>query len=474
MGTTVVWLRDDLRVADNPALYEAARRGGQTAVLFVFDESSDIRPLGGAARWWMHYSLQSLDAQLREIGGRLILRRGVAVDVVKQLIVETGAKAVLWNRRYGLHERNADSGLKDWSRDNGIDAQSFQANLLFEPWQVQTGQGENYKVFTPFWRACLAQPEPREPVPAPSSLKAVKMAGTEKSDHLDTWALLPTSPDWAGGLRSEWTPGEPGAHRRLTEFFDERLIGYSEGRERPSQESTSRLSPHLRFGEVSPFQIWHAARTSRTVGIDDEIQTFGAEIGWREFCWHLLYHNPRLATESYRREFDAFAWEHDTAEEVRAWCRGRTGYPMVDAGMRQLWETGWMHNRVRMITASFLTKNLLVDWRAGEQWFWDTLVDADAANNPANWQWVAGSGADAAPYFRIFNPVTQSIKFDSAGRYLRRFLPELTGLDDAAIHRPWTDSKRAPDYPEPIVDLAESRQRALAAYAKVKNRGTAG
>ncbi|HET7414605.1 MAG TPA: deoxyribodipyrimidine photo-lyase [Arthrobacter sp.] len=473
MGTTVVWLRDDLRLADNPALHEAAQRGGQTAVLYVLDESAGVRPLGGATRWWLHYSLQSLDEQSRKLGGRLVLRRGNAADVVKQLVADVGAEAVLWNRRYGQPERDIDTGLKDWARDNGIEAQSFQANLLFEPWQVQTGQGENYKVFTPFWRACLAQPEPREPLPAPSELRPGKVRGTNRnpaSDQLDDWNLLPTAPDWAGGLRAEWTPGEPGAQDRLAEFFDERVDGYSDGRERPAQESTSRLSPHLRFGEISPFQIWHAAKSNRTAGVDHEIQTFGSEIGWREFCWQLLYHNPNLATENYRREYDAFAWEPDTADEVRAWQQGRTGYPMVDAGMRQLWETGWMHNRVRMVTASFLIKNLLVDWRTGEQWFWDTLVDADAANNPANWQWVAGSGADAAPYFRIFNPVTQSTKFDPSGAYLRRFLPELAGLDDKAVHRPWKHPDRTSDYPEPVVDLQETRQRALDAYAEVKIR----
>lgn len=474
MTTTVVWLRDDLRLHDNPALHEAAERGGQTAVLYVLDESRDIRPLGAAARWWLHHSLQALQEKLRGIGTQLILRRGNATVVVKDLVEETGAETVLWNRRYGLAERTADANLKEWAQKQGIHAQSFQANLMFEPWQVKTGQGGNYKVFTPFWRACLAQPEPREPLPAPEELKPAKLAGTNRkpsSDNLDAWQLLPTASDWAGGLRAEWTPGEVGAHQRLDEFLDERLTDYVDGRERADKESTSRLSPHLRFGEISPFQIWHAAKANRTADVAHELQTFGSEVGWREFCWQLLYYNPDLAYRNYRREYDAFEWEKDTDDDVRAWQQGRTGYPMVDAGMRQLWETGWMHNRVRMVTASFLIKNLLVDWRVGEQWFWDTLVDADAANNPANWQWVAGSGADAAPYFRIFNPVTQSRKFDPDGAYLRRFLPEPSELDSKDVHRPWNSpGAAAAGYPMPIVDLGETRQRALDAYAKVKDR----
>ncbi len=473
MATSLVWLRDDLRLADNPALHEAVQHGGTVCVLYVFDRSPDIRPLGAATRWWLHHSLEALRTQIEDIGGQLIFRQGNAADVVKDLIAEIGADSLLWNRRYGLPERNADAALKDWAHEHDIEAHSFQANLLFEPWQVQTKQGENYKVFTPFWRACLERPEPRPPLPAPASLTpATLLNSTEHppSDTLDDWKLLPNTPDWAAGLREEWTPGEAGAHNRLTTFFEERVENYSQGREKPGQEATSRLSPHLRFGEISPFQIWQAAQENRDTGLEHEIKVFGSEVGWREFCWQLLYHNPNLSTQNYRREYDAFAWEKDTADDVNAWQQGHTGYPMVDAGMRQLWNTGWMHNRIRMVTASFLIKNLLVDWRTGEQWFWDTLVDADAANNPANWQWVAGSGADAAPYFRIFNPVTQSKKFDPSGGYLRQFVPELKALDNSAIHEPWKHPGDAPDYPEPIVDLQETRHRALDAYARVKDQ----
>ncbi|GAA1341012.1 cryptochrome/photolyase family protein [Arthrobacter roseus] len=472
MGTSLVWLRDDLRLADNPALHEAIQHGGTVCVLYVFDQSPDIRPLGAATRWWLHHSLEALRTQIEDVGGQLILRNGIAADVVKDLIAEIGADALLWNRRYGLPERTTDTALKNWAHEHDVEAHSFQANLLFEPWQVQTKQGENYKVFTPFWRACLEQPQPRQPLPAPSSLTPATLrdsATHPSSDALDDWGLLPSTPDWAGGLRDEWTPGEAGAHNRLTTFFDERVEDYSQGREKPGQEATSRLSPHLRFGEISPFQIWQAAKENKTTGLEHEIRVFGSEVGWREFCWQLLYHNPDLATQNYRREYDAFEWEQDTADDVSAWQQGHTGYPMVDAGMRQLWNTGWMHNRIRMVTASFLIKNLMVNWRTGEQWFWDTLVDADAASNPANWQWVAGSGADAAPYFRIFNPVTQSKKFDPSGGYLRRFVPELAALDDSSVHEPWKNPEVAPDYPEPIVDLKETRHRALDAYARVKD-----
>lgn len=470
--SSIVWLRDDLRIEDNPALSRAAGLGLPLTVVYILDEESEgIRPLGGAARWWLHHSLVSLSAALTEAGSALILRRGPAAQVLRSLAEETGARHVLWNRRYGGPERAVDAGVKDWAAENGIEAASFQANLLFEPWTVTTGSGGPYKVFTPFWRACTSSGEPRHPLERPDSLPAPARAGSKKhamSEDLADWSLLPGSPDWSGGLADTWEPGEPGAHHRLEDFLDGPVLEYGTGRDVPGVEGTSRLSPHLRFGEISPFTVWHELRRRFPRQESADVGIFRSELGWREFCWQLLYVNPQLATRNYRPEFDRFEWQPLTRGELASWQQGHTGYPLVDAGMRQLWQTGWMHNRVRMAAASFLVKNLLADWRLGEAWFWDTLVDADAASNPANWQWVAGSGADASPYFRIFNPVTQSKKFDAEGRYLREFIPELAHLDRRSIHEPW----KLPDtngYPAPVVGLPESRERALATYRKLKD-----
>ncbi len=473
MSATLVWLRDDLRLDDNPALAEAAALDSPLTVVYVLDEvSPGVRPLGGAAKWWLHHSLVSLAADLEAAGSRLLLRRGPAERVIRQLVEETRATHLLWNRRYGGPERAVDAGLKEWASRQDITAASFQASLLFEPWTVRTGSGGPYKVFTPFWKACLEAPEPRLPLEAPDRLPGPARDGAGElpgSDTLADWALLPRRPDWSAGLAAEWTPGEAGAHRRLEDFLAGPAVEYGTGRDVPGVEGTSRLSPHLRFGELSPFRVWHALRGCFPHGAPADVGIFRAELGWREFCWQLLYENPQLASRNYRPEFDRFAWQTPSDAELRAWQQGRTGYPLVDAGMRQLWQTGWMHNRVRMAAASFLVKNLLADWRLGEAWFWDTLVDADPASNPANWQWVAGSGADASPYFRIFNPVTQSKKFDAAGSYLRTFIPELTGLGDKAVHEPWKADGGAPDYPEPIVGLPESRARALETYQRLKD-----
>ena len=474
MSSTLVWLRDDLRLDDNPALAEAAGDGSPLTVVYVLDEESPgVRPFGGAVKWWLHHSLESLAADLKAAGSRLLLRRGPADRVIRALAEETGAARLLWNRRYGGPERAVDAGLKEWAAGQEIEASSFQASLMFEPWTVRTGSGGPYKVFTPFWKACLDAPEPRHPLDPPQRLpKPAKNAdgGLPKSEELQSWGLLPRHPDWSAGLAAEWTPGEAGAHARLEDFLDGPVSDYGTGRNVPGEEGTSRLSPHLRFGEISPFRIWQALRERFPHRAPADVGIFRSELGWREFCWQLLYENPQLATRNYRPEFDRFEWQTPSDAELQAWQQGRTGYPLVDAGMRQLWQTGWMHNRVRMAAASFLVKNLLADWRLGEAWFWDTLVDADAASNPANWQWVAGSGADASPYFRIFNPVTQSKKFDGAGRYLREFIPELAGLDDKAVHEPWKADGGAAGYPEPIVGLPESRVRALETYQRLKDR----
>ncbi|WP_294181921.1 deoxyribodipyrimidine photo-lyase [uncultured Schumannella sp.] len=443
----LVWLRDDLRVADNPALTAAVAHGGPVVVVVVHDEqSSDVRPLGGAARWWWHGSLAALAARLEELGAWLVLRRGAAEQVIPALVAEIGASAVVWNRRY-TPARAIDARLRTRLTGEGIDVHSFAAALLVEPGTVLTGGGTPYRVFTPFWRAASAL-DMRSPLPAPERIRGLRIDG----DHLDDWGLLPSRPDWAAGLRASWTPGEDAALARLDEFATSALADYHR-RDEPGVEATSHLSPRLRFGELSPAQVWarvHAPDLSPAARRN--VAKFGSELGWREFNAQLLFDNENLATRNYRPEFDAFPWGEADPAELTAWQQGRTGIPIVDAGMRELWHTGTMHNRVRMIAASFLIKNLLVDWRIGEAWFWDTLVDADEASNPGNWQWVAGSGSDAAPYFRIFNPVTQAARFDPDETYLRRWLPELGTAD----------------YPEPIVELGASRARALDAYQHMR------
>jgi deoxyribodipyrimidine photo-lyase len=441
----IAWLRDDLRIADNPALSAAIERGGPIVVLYLLDEvSPGIRPLGAASRWWLHESLATLDAELAQFGGRLTLRRGPAEEVLPALVAELGADAVFWNRRYGA-SREIDARLKARLRETGIAAHSCHANLLVEPWTVTTGAGGPYRVFTPFWRAAQQQ-SMRAPLPAPGAMVFAPAAG----DALNDWNLRPTRPDWSAGLREHWGPGEHGAHDALELFVTERLADYHR-RDEPAVEATSHLSPHLRFGELSPFQVWERLHGAMPTAARANVAKFLSEVGWREFNANILFHSPNLAEQNYRPAFDAFAWGEADPELLAAWQRGRTGIPLVDAGMRELWHTGYMHNRVRMVVASFLVKNLLVDWRIGEKWFWDTLVDADEASNPGNWQWVAGSGADAAPYFRVFNPLLQAAKFDRDASYISRWVPE----------------HGTPAYPEPIVDLGETRRAALDAYARL-------
>jgi len=441
--SSLVWLRDDLRLADNPALRAAVDRDAPLTILYVLDEeSAGIRPLGGAARWWLHGSLAELGERIADRGGRLVLRRGKAGQVVPAVAREVEASAVFWNRRYGAAERDVDADLKIELRDSGWEATSFAASLLFEPWTVRTGAGTPYAVYTPFWRACQSLPAPRAPLPEPRTLPA---AGPRvASDALADWNLLPTCPDWAGGLRERWLPGEQSARARLREFLHRDIDDYDRARDEPATDATSLLSPRLRWGELSPHEVWHAA-----IGSGKNAGGFLSELGWREFAWHTLFHFPDLAMANLRPEFDRFEWPRLESARLRAWQRGRTGIPLVDAGMRELWHTGYMHGRVRMVTASFLVKNLLIHWHHGEQWFWDTLVDADAANNPFNWQWVAGSGADAAPYFRVFNPELQAKKFDADGRYVDRWAPDSAGIG-------------------PIVELAASRKSALAAYDRMR------
>jgi deoxyribodipyrimidine photo-lyase len=468
----IVWFRQDLRLSDNPALSAAATGGGAVICLYVLDDSGDW-PMGGASRWWLHHSLTALRASLQARGGDLILRRGPAGEALSELASETGARAVFWNRCYEPWAVARDTAIKSRLKAEGVEARSFNAGLLYEPWTIQTKTGEPYKVFSAFWRACALAGEPEAPAAAPETLP--RLHHDLRSDALDEWALTPSRPDWAGGLRDAWTPGETGAQDRLDHFLNSTIGWYRADRDRPDRPHTSKLSPHLHFGEIGPRQVWRA--TQALAGHTSDAEKFLTELGWREFSHHLLFHFPTLPERNLRAAFDAFPWADDPAG-LEAWRRGRTGYPIVDAGMRELWTTGWMHNRVRMIAASFLVKDLLLPWQAGEAWFWDTLVDADLSANAASWQWVAGSGADAAPYFRIFNPVLQGEKFDPDGAYVRRWIPELARMPSTWIHKPWLAPPAAlagagvrlgQSYPRPIVDHGVARDRALAAFAAIKS-----
>ncbi|MDX2142352.1 MAG: deoxyribodipyrimidine photo-lyase [Rhodospirillaceae bacterium] len=471
----IVWFRQDLRLADNPALHAAAATGRPVVALYILDDAgAGAWPMGGASRWWLHGSLTALAAALAKQGARLVLRRGDSARVLDAVIGETGAEAVYWNRCYEPEAIARDRAIKSALKTRNVAVESFNSALLFEPWELKTQSETPFKVFTPFHKAALKAPAPRAPLPAPKALNGYGTAMT--GEPLDSWALLPSKPDWAGGLRASWVPGEMGAQAALKKFLDKSVGAYAQGRDLPGEALTSRLSPHLHFGEISPHQIWRA-----TLAHEQNAGTasFLRELIWREFAHHLLFHFPAMPEAPLRAEFQHFPWKTD-AETLTAWQRGRTGYPIVDAGLRELWATGWMHNRVRMIAASFLVKHLLQPWQAGAAWFWDTLVDADLANNSAGWQWVAGCGTDAAPYFRVFNPVLQGEKFDASGAYVRRWVPELAKLPDAWIHKPWVapmDVLAAAGvtlgrhYPAPIIGLAAGRDRALAAFKELSRSG---
>jgi len=477
--TTLLWFRRDLRLADNPALDAAVAIGRPVIPVYICDDADagEWSP-GGASRWWLHGSLSALSSAIEERGNRLILKTGPAASVISKLLSETGATSVYWNRRYEPWATRRDEKIKTALKGKGMEARSFNAGLLREPWAITTQKGEPYKVFTPFWKALRASGEPDQLKPAPQRIPAPN--DFSKSDDLNSWGLLPTKPDWASGLRDAWTPGEDAAQSRLHDFIDAAVFDYQDKRNLPGVSGTSRLSPHLHFGEIGPRQIWHTVIASALDQTGSPMprgaETYLSEIAWREFSYHLLFHFPELPLKPLRTEFYNFPWANDP-DALSAWQRGATGYPIVDAGMRELWTTGWMHNRVRMIVASFLIKDLLIDWQTGEKWFWDTLVDADLASNAASWQWVAGCGADAAPYFRVFNPTIQGTKFDPDGSYVRRWLPEVSRLPDRLIHAPWTAKpieladagiELGRDYPAPIVDHSIARNRALEKYKLLK------
>ncbi len=471
MTTAIVWFRRDLRLEDNPALHAAWRAHARIVCVYLHApyEEAPWQP-GAASNWWLHHSLQALDADLRRRGACLFVARGPTAAALERLIAASGARAVYWNTLHEPALMARDAALRRVLRARAIEVHNFNANLLAEPSDLQSGQGGPYRVFTPFWRRLRANLQPRPPLPAPRRIVAPALPGNVALRDL---GLLP-SVRWDRGFAAVWQPGEAGAHAALQRFRDRALGDYRVDRDRPDRDGTSALSPHLHFGEIGPRQIvWRLLSDVRDdVHERNTVEAYLRELGWREFSHHLLHHFPHLPERNLDRRFDGFAWANEDALALRRWQLGETGIPIVDAGMRQLWASGWMHNRVRMLVASFLTKNLRQHWRHGARWFWDTLVDADLANNSQGWQWTAGCGVDAAPYFRIFNPVTQGERFDPAGAYVRRWVPELAKVPAAAIHRPWEFAgAHRLAYPAPMVDLRATRVAALAAYRHLPRSG---
>ena len=457
--TQIIWFRRDLRLSDQAALLAAVESGEPVIPVFILDdETPKHRRMGGASRWWLHHSLVSLDADLQKLGSRLILRRGNVCDILSVMVAETGASAVHCIRHYEPWWRNAERVLAE-----RINLVRHHGNYLMPMGSVKTGSGGDFKIYTPFWRALSAHMPPPAPLAAPKSINAPEK--WPASDALADLALLPTKPDWAGGMRDMWTPGEAGGQDRLEEFLP-RANRYDEARNFPSITGTSFLSPHLHFGEVTPGQCWHSAMAA-----GGSVEVFLKELVWREYSQSVITQFPDYGVKNAREAFDGLQWrdvrDPDVAAELKAWQQGRTGYPIVDAGMRELWATGWMHNRVRMIAASFLIKHLLIDWREGEQWFWDTLVDADYGSNATNWQWTAGTGVDSNMFVRIMAPLSQSEKFDAAA-YIRKWVPELADMSNPYIHDPDEFGRRPKTYPAKIVGHREARERALAAYAAIK------
>jgi len=466
MKSAILWFKNDLRLDDNLALNAACAGADRVLPVYILDdEVQGAWKMGGASRWWLHHSLASLDLDLRDRGANLLLRRGSAETIIPALAAALGAENVHTARSFEPGARAQDRAVAAKLKAAGVTLKRHLSAQLFAPEDIKTKTGGDYGVYTPFSKACFERDVP-PPLEAPARISGVQDL---PSDALEDWNLLPTKPDWAGGLRASWQPGEAGAKALLDKFLAGPVQNYDEARNLPGTAGTSKLSPHVHFGEISPRRVWHAALA---VAPGKGKETFLKELLWREFAIYLLWHHPELPDAPLKAEFEAFPWAANPAH-LRAWQTGKTGYPIVDAGMRELWQTGWMHNRVRMITASFLVKHLLIPWQAGEAWFWDCLAEADLAANAASWQWVAGCGADAAPYFRIFNPVLQGKKFDSGGDYVRRFVPELAKLPDAYIHAPWeapenvlghAGVKLGDTYPLPIIDLMEGRDRALASY----------
>lgn len=453
MTVAIHWFRQDLRLSDNPALFEASKTYNVLPIYILNDCES--KNLGGASKWWLHHSLSDLNAKLNN---KLLVLKGDPKALLKDLIQRFKVEKVFWNRCYEPHNLRYDEEILA----GNIPSQIFNGSLLWEPQDVLKDDGTPYKVFTPFYRrGCLgSQKTPRKPLPAPE----LEIFNHQLPSH--DLNLLPKV-RWDKKLERYWTIGEESAKKRVNEFLQNNLSNYKLGRDFPATNFVSRLSPHLHFGEISPNQVWYSAIENRDIN-EKNLDHFLSELGWREFSYSLLYHFPDLQTQNLQQKFDVFPWDH-REDFLERWQLGQTGYPIVDAGMRELWETGYMHNRVRMIVGSFLVKNLLIHWHHGEQWFWNCLVDADMANNSAGWQWIAGCGADAAPYFRVFNPVTQAEKFDPDGIYIRKYIPEISHLSNKEIFTPWIVRNKG-NYPDPIVDLESSRKKALEAFEKIKNQ----
>jgi len=471
-GTAIHWFRQDLRLSDNPALDSAAQYETLIPIYILDEVNSGEFKMGAASKWWLHQSLTKLNESL---DGKLLVYQGNPHEILNKLIEEQEVSYVTWNRCYEPWRIDRDKEIKRNFEDKNVAVESYSASLLWEPWTISKDDGTPYRVFTPFYKkGCLNSEEPR--LPAGKVDLSNLYSEDLSSDSITDLNLLPTI-KWYKSFEEEWNPGEIGAEQNLNSFLDSGLLNYKEGRNFPSQEFVSRLSPHLHFGEISPNEVWYRAKTKEGIsGIEKSLAHFHSELGWREFSYYLLYHFPDLPNKNFQEKFDIFPWQ-ENEEFLALWQKGNTGYPIVDAGMRELWQTGYMHNRLRMIVGSFLVKNLLIDWRFGERWFWDCLVDADLASNSASWQWVAGSGADAAPYFRIFNPITQGLKFDPEGEYTKKYVPELRDLPNKYLFSPWEAPENiladagielGKNYPKPMVDLKLSRETALEAFATTK------
>ena len=470
---TIVWFRKDLRLSDNPALFEACQQG-EILPIYILEDDDSNWSLGEAQKWWLYNSLKKLGSDLYKYKSKLILRKGNALSIISQLVKDTKSDAIFWNRCYEPSSIQRDARIKKYLKDSEIEVKSFGANLLFEPWEVKNKSGNYFKVFTPFWKSCNLNYSPRSLYNSPV-IKPID-SGFE-TDDIESWELISTNPGRTEKFNEYWVPGENSAQNLLSEFMEYNIEKYTTNRDIPSVNGTSRLSPYLHFGEISPHQIWYKIKDYHNMHVfGNSVDKYLSEIGWREFSYHLLYHYHDLPSEEFNLKFQNFPWKFD-GDNLNRWQKGLTGYPIVDAGMRELWSTGWMHNRVRMIVASFLIKHLLIPWQEGAKWFLDTLLDADLANNSAGWQWVAGCGADASPYFRIFNPITQGMKFDAAGEYIRKWIPELAALSNKYIHKPWEASKEelksssielGITYPKPIIDHTYARNRALELYSKLQ------
>jgi deoxyribodipyrimidine photo-lyase len=470
---SIIWFRQDLRLADNPALHAACEAGEIIPVYILDTANPGDWAMGGASRWWLHQALESLNQSLQ---GRLNIFQGDPLEILNRLVEQTSAGAIFWNRCYEPWRIQRDGKIKTSLKEASVDVRSFNGSLLWEPWEVLKNDGTPYKVFTPYYRrGCLSKIAPRKPLAIPNNIQIQD----RRNDSLSIAALsLLPNINWHSEMDARWDITETAAQNRLDEFVIDELEDYRDGRNFPAKPNVSRLSAYLHFGQISVNTVWHqACDAAALVKNEASIDTFLSELGWREFSHYLLYHFPQLPKDNLQPRFDLFPWAENTESELKAWQQGRTGYPLVDAGMRELYSTGYMHNRVRMVVGSFLVKNLLIHWHKGEDWFWDCLVDANLAANSASWQWIAGCGADAAPFFRIFNPITQSEKFDKQGDYIRRYVPELAKMPAKYIHAPWlapTAVLRAAgveigaNYPAPVVDIKESRERALAAFKLTK------